>query len=294
VTGATGPAGSGSYTISATPPGSPNEGDEWLEEDTGILYTYVADTDTSQWVELGPKVYGPVGATGAAGATGATGAVGVSGATGAVGVSGATGATGVVGVSGATGVIGVSGATGATGVVGVTGATGVIGVSGATGATGVVGITGATGVTGVVGVTGATGVIGVSGATGVTGATGVVGVTGATGVTGLSAPKALTILSPSDAEDVVLFFTTTSLTFTQIRSTVMGTSPSVTFSIRYGTDISAAGTEVVTGGITVTNTTTGLSTTSFNNATVPADNFVWLTTSATSGTVTQLAVSLIF
>lgn len=93
---------------------------------------------------------------------------------------------------------------------------------------------------------------------------------------------------------MVLFFSTGGLTITQIRSSVFGTSPSVTFSVRYGTDLSAAGTEVVTSGITVTNTTTGLSTTSFNNATVPANNYVWLTTSATSGTVTQLAVTLIF
>jgi hypothetical protein len=115
-----------------------------------------------------------------------------------------------------------------------------------------------------------------------------------TGPIGVSAPKALTILEPSSSENVVLFFTTSSLTLTQIRSTVKGSSPSVTFSIRYGTDTSASGTEVVTSGITVTNTTTGLSTTSFNNATVPSNNFVWLTTSATSGTVDQLAVSLIF
>jgi hypothetical protein len=119
-------------------------------------------------------------------------------------------------------------------------------------------------------------------------------VTGATGVTGTAAPKALTIINPTSSEKAVLFFTTVGLTITQIRSTVLGSTPSVTFSIRYGSDISASGTEVVTGGITCTNTTTGLSTTSFNNATVPADRFVWLTTSATSGTVTQLAVSLIF
>ena len=148
-----------------------------------------------------------------------------------------------------------------------------------------IGVSGATGATGVIGVSGATGVIGVSGAT---------GVTGVTGAQGLSAPKALTIINPTSSEDVVLFFTTTSITFSQIRSTVMGTSPSITFSIRYGTDISAAGTEVVTGGITCTNTTTGVSTTSFNNATVPINNFVWLITTAASGTVTQLAVSLLF
>jgi hypothetical protein len=159
---------------------------------------------------------------------------------------------------------------------------------GATGATGPIGQTGVVGETGPIGVSGATG------ATGAIGATGAVGASGATGVTGVAAPKALTIINPTSSEDVVLFFTTTSITFSQIRSTVMGTTPSVTFSIRYGTDISAAGTEVVTGGITCTNTTTGVSTTIFNNATVPLDNFVWLTTSASSGTVDQLAVSLLF
>ena len=176
---------------------------------------------------------------------------------------------------------GATGATGATGVVGVSGATGAIGVTGPTGAQGTVGVTGATGAQGATGVQGATGA-------------GSTGPTGATGVQGLAAPKALTIINPTSSEDVVLFFTTTSITFSQIRSTVMGTSPSITFSIRYGTDISAAGTEVVTGGITCTNTTTGVSTTSFNNATVPIDNFVWLITTAASGTVTQLAVSLLF
>jgi hypothetical protein len=120
-----------------------------------------------------------------------------------------------------------------------------------------------------------------------------VGAGGGAGATG-AAPKALTIINPTSSENAVLFFTTTSVTLSQIRSTVKGTSPSITFSIRYGTDISATGTEVVTGGITCTNTTTGVSTTSFNNATVPINSFVWLTTSASSGTVTQLAVSLLF
>jgi hypothetical protein len=110
----------------------------------------------------------------------------------------------------------------------------------------------------------------------------------------VAAPKSLSIINPTSTEKVVLFFTTVGLTFSQIRSSVFGSSPSATFSIRYGSDLSASGIEVVTGGITVTNTTTGLSTTSFNNATVPADRFVWLTTSATSGTVDQLSVSLIF
>jgi len=261
-------------------------------------------------------VSGATGATGVVGVSGATGVVGVSGATGATGVaggSGATGATGVVGVSGATGVTGGPGATGATGVAGVdgaTGATGVIGVSGATGATGVVGVTGATGIAGATGVTGATGVVGVTGATGVQGATGVTGATGvsgatgvagptgatgatgATGVVGPASPRGITVLFPTNAEKIAIFYTTSAITITAIRAVLAGTTPSVTFSIRHGTDFSAAGTEVVTGGTTTTNTSTGQAITTFNNASVAANSFVWLTTTAVSGTVNQLHASI--
>lgn len=120
------------------------------------------------------------------------------------------------------------------------------------------------------------------------------GDTGATGATGPTGPKAVTISAPSGSEKLALFYTTAAITISQIRSVVSGTSPSVTFSIRYGSDFSAAGTEVVTSGITCTNTTTGLSTTSFNNASITANNFVWLTTSAISGTVTALNVTVVF
>lgn len=136
---------------------------------------------------------------------------------------------------------------------------------------------------------------GPTGPTGVTGSTGPTGLTGATGATGSTAPKAIAINSPTASEKAVLFFTSQQITISAIRSALIGSNtPSVTFSIRYGTDISASGTEVVTGGITVTNTTTGLNTTSFNSATITANNYVWITTSATSGTVNQLHVNLLF
>jgi len=106
--------------------------------------------------------------------------------------------------------------------------------------------------------------------------------------------KALTITTPSDSENVVLFFTTEPVFLQQIRSVVTGSTPSVTFSIRYGPDVSLAGTEVKTGGITVTNTTTGLSTTALDNFFIPGGVFIWLTTTATSGTVDLLNVSLAF
>lgn len=106
--------------------------------------------------------------------------------------------------------------------------------------------------------------------------------------------KALTITSPSDSEKVVLFYATEPVVIQEIRSVVTGVTPSATFSIRFGPDVSLTGTEVKTGGITVTNTTTGLSTTTLDNPSIPGGVFIWLTTTATSGTVDLLNVSLAF
>ena len=70
-TGAAGPTGPTGrpYTLtsSPTPPANPQVGDQWLDNDTGVIYTYYADTDGSQWVELGGSLdYGPTGPTGPA------------------------------------------------------------------------------------------------------------------------------------------------------------------------------------------------------------------------------------
>jgi hypothetical protein len=114
-------------------------------------------------------------------------------------------------------------------------------------------------------------------------------------VASLPRSKSIAIENPTASEKWVLFFTESAITVAKIEAVLLGSStPSVTFSIRYGTDISGAGTEVVTSGITVTSVSTGSATTSFNSASVPASNFVWITTSAQSGTVTALQVSVIY
>lgn len=45
-------SGGPSWTNSSTAPVSPSDGDEWFDPDTGILYRYVNDGTSSQWVEL--------------------------------------------------------------------------------------------------------------------------------------------------------------------------------------------------------------------------------------------------
>jgi len=71
-TGSGGSGGGGaSVTASDTAPTSPSAGDLWFKSDTGALYVYYTDADSSQWVGIS----GPAGADGAAGATGASASV---------------------------------------------------------------------------------------------------------------------------------------------------------------------------------------------------------------------------
>ncbi len=108
-------------------------------------------------------------------------------------------------------------------------------------------------------------------------------------------PKAITVEDPTNAEDITIWRTDVAITVTQIAAVLVGAlTPSVTYTIRFGTDRSATGTEVVTAGSTVTSVSTGDIVTSFNDATIPADNYIWIETTAKSGTVTELHVTINF
>jgi hypothetical protein len=119
------------FTYGLTAPASAVAGDRWYHSNDAILYTYLDDGNTQQWVDVSS---GAQGINGANGATGATGAQGVAGATGATGQQGITGVAGATGATGAQGVAGATGATGQRGITGVAGATGVgltgVGLSG--------------------------------------------------------------------------------------------------------------------------------------------------------------------
>lgn len=107
--------------------------------------------------------------------------------------------------------------------------------------------------------------------------------------------KSVTVESPTATEDISLFFTPEAITITEIRAVLVGSAtPSVTWTIRHGSDRSAAGNEVVTSGTTTTSTTTGSDVTSFNDATIAADSFVWLETTAQSGTVDEINISIVY
>lgn len=107
------------------------------------------------------------------------------------------------------------------------------------------------------------------------------------------AQKSLTVVNPTNAEDLTLLHADKGYTITKIVAVLRGSStPSCTWTVRKNSDRSATGTEVVTGGTATTSTTTGSVVTSFNSDSVAAGDFVWLETTAKSGTVDELHVTV--
>lgn len=104
--------------------------------------------------------------------------------------------------------------------------------------------------------------------------------------------KSITLESPTSSEDVTMWYTNKAITITQLSAVVAGTSPGVTYTVRHDVNRSDTGTEVVTSGTSVASTTTGTITTVFNDATIPADSWVWIETTSTSGTVTQFSLTI--
>ena len=128
-----------------------------------------------------------------------------------------------------------------------------------------------------------------AGPQGVQGPTGSVGATGPQGPAGVPGPpKSITIAQPKIGDQFTLFFTQYETTLTQVIAVVRGTTPSVTFELRYGTDRSAAGT-LATVSKTITNTTTGEPVT-IQNMPIPADRFFWIVVTAVTGQVEELNV----
>lgn len=95
------------------------------------------------------------------------------------------------------------------------------------------------------------------------------------------------------SENFGLIETPVAITITSVKVVLMGSSPSVTYNLAFGTD-RTSGTNVFTAGQTVTSTTTGTTASSgFNDATVPAGSFIWLTTSASTN-ITQFQIRITY
>ena len=103
----------------------------------------------------------------------------------------------------------------------------------------------------------------------------------------------ITIENPTASEDIAICFFFSAVTIKEIQATVVGTSPSVTIDPYHNTSRSGGGgaTDILASATAITNTTTGQNLTSFNDATIPADSWLVLKTTAQTGTVTELQVT---
>ena len=105
-------------------------------------------------------------------------------------------------------------------------------------------------------------------------------------------PQTLRLSSPSGNSKVPILRAATNLRLSRVDVLLAGSSPAILCSLRIGADFSASGTEVLSGGIAASNTTTGQTVTSFEVDTLPAESWLWLETSAASGSIDALFLAV--
>lgn len=104
--------------------------------------------------------------------------------------------------------------------------------------------------------------------------------------------KSFTLEDPTSSEDMSIWRVTQNITIVEVNCTVVGTTPSVTINPKHASDRSAAGTALLSSATAITNTTTGQALTSFTDATLSDGEILWLETTAQSGTVDELHVTI--
>jgi hypothetical protein len=102
--------------------------------------------------------------------------------------------------------------------------------------------------------------------------------------------KTITVETPGGAEAITMFYADEAITIEKIICVLTGTIPSVTWGLNHSTLRNTAGTSIVTG--TTTDLSSGSTVTSFADATVPADSHIWFVTTATSGTIDSLSLTV--
>ena len=113
------------------------------------------------------------------------------------------------------------------------------------------------------------------------------------GPPGPMTPLVLSMTSPQANDRRILLRASQALAISRVDAVLSGgTSPSVSFSLRHGADVSATGTAATTDPITVTSTTSGTASTSFQSPEIPAGHWLWLVVTAASGSPTGLSVSI--
>jgi hypothetical protein len=105
--------------------------------------------------------------------------------------------------------------------------------------------------------------------------------------------KSVTMENPDAAEDITIFYTPVQMTVYELAAVLVGIStPSATWTLRFASDRSDPGTEIIVGGTATTDVTTGDKITTFDNDTIPAGSWVWMETTAQGGVVSTLHITI--
>jgi len=113
----------------------------------------------------------------------------------------------------------------------------------------------------------------------------------ATSIAGGYASRSISVENPTATENIPIAFFTNASTITKVIAVLVGSStPSVTYNIGYGTNVTSL-TNVTTSPSAVTSTTTG-TTATLNNTAIPASGWLVFSTSAQSGTVNSITVTV--
>ena len=102
--------------------------------------------------------------------------------------------------------------------------------------------------------------------------------------------KTMTLQAPTASDDITIFRTDVAITVQEVIAVSTGTSPSTTYVLRHHTDRSNTGNLLTTSAAT-TSITTG-NTATLSDATIPADSYIWIETTAASGTNVYLSIDI--
>lgn len=106
--------------------------------------------------------------------------------------------------------------------------------------------------------------------------------------------KGVTVETPGSSENLTLLYTRKAITIREVADVVRGTSPSVTWQIKYATTRDSGTPTDLFSASRTTTSTSGATTTTFNDATIGAGNWLWLVTSATSGTNDEISIQITY
>lgn len=124
--------------------------------------------------------------------------------------------------------------------------------------------------------------------------TGKISLEAATG--GGSAPtlsKSISIPDPTADDDATIFFTPVAITITAVHSHIVGAT-NVVFNINHASTRTGTGLDVFTSNITLTSTAGQTNNSGFNDATIPANSWVWLDVVSVLGTPTLFHTTIIY